>query len=124
MQTIERYLKKRTQKCSRRNREDEPPWDTGNPGTHLQIEKAAVRLHERMLGELELLEREQSEAESWSENRLKQLTAFFKALQGMEEMLGRFEEKRDRYTQDTRDILEFRCELEKRIAGLVSEQKG
>ena len=79
-------MKKRTQKCSRRNREDEPPWDTGNPGTHLQIEKAAVRLHERMLGELELLEREQSEAESWSENRLKQLTAFFKALQGMEEM--------------------------------------
>ena len=117
-------MKKRSQNCSQEKREDAPPWDNGTPKTQLQFEKAALRLQERMLGELELVEREQSEAESWSEVRLRQLTAFFKALQGMEEMLGRFEEKRDRYTQDTRDILEFRCELEKRIAGLVSEQKG
>ena len=117
-------VKRRNQSQSGRKDNGLPPWAGEGEGARLQLEKAAARIHKSMLAELDLIDQMRSEDDSWSEARLKQLTAFFKALQGMEEMLGRFEERRDRDTQDTRDILEFRRELEKRIAGFVEEGAG
>ena len=115
-------LKRRSKNQPHEKCEEELPWDSQPLEFREQFEITASRIHERMLAELALIDQEQSEAVDWSETRLKQLTVFLKALQGMEEMMGRFEEKRDQDTQDTRDILEFRRELEKRITGITQER--
>ncbi len=87
-----------------------------------QFETIAVKLRDKVLSDLSILEASMGDTDEVNEQRLKSLTGFFKLLQSIEEMIKRIQQERDKKTDRGVDILEFRQQLEKQIAKLVDDK--
>jgi len=85
------------------------------------FEKIVGRLNALLLSMIGTFEINHEASEQTSESQLKELAGLFKLLQGVEEMLKRIQENRDRRQQSGVDALEFRRKLEEQIAQLVDE---
>lgn len=64
----------------------------------------------------------EGETETPKDLQLKELTGIFKLLQGVEEMIKKIQENRDRQRDSGIDALEFRRKLEQQIAQIVDTQ--
>jgi len=102
---------------------------TGSPGSSNSLvddEAVFARMihlvHERMLAELAEMDTEKQKGTGTSESRIKSLAAFFKALQGVEEMVNRVDMKREEQSLEGADIVEFRRQLERQIQSVIDGQ--
>jgi len=82
----------------------------------------AFRLRDRVTNEFERLDEGLDGGSADAEKRMKLLSGFFRLLQGVEEMVGRIEQRRHEKRNRSSDLVELRRELEKRIDALVQGQ--
>lgn len=84
-----------------------------------QLEDIAVKFRNKIIDELDALDKSNADEEVSNEQRLKSYLGFFKLLQCLEEMIKRVQKERDKKSDKGVDILEFRQQLEEQIAKLV-----
>ncbi len=98
--------------------------DESNPqdGEALLLEPVILRLHERLLKELEDTEKSEEFIEAPPEQRMKILTGLFKALQGVEDMINQKKREFETHAKRGIDVVEFRRQLEEQIARLVEQE--
>ncbi|MEL7428749.1 MAG: hypothetical protein AAFN43_01995 [Pseudomonadota bacterium] len=96
--------------------------DSGEGGGHA-LQPVILRLRDRLVAELEETENSKAFRDATADQRMKTLTGFFKALQGVEDMINRMERESELDEKRGIDVVEFRRQLEEHIARLV-EQEG
>ena len=87
------------------------------------MDSMLAHLQNSMHAELDAMDEQRLKKEVSSESRLKQLIAFFKAIQGVNEMANRTNNNDNRSCEGV-DILEFRRELERHIKALEEKQEN